>query len=166
MSVYEYEVKTIRGEKKTLAEYAGQVLLIVNTATKCGFAPQFRSLQQLHDKYGPQGFAVLGFPCSQFANQEMEDNQAIEQACELNFGVSFPLFARIDVKGPGAHPLFNYLSDNARGVLGSKSVKWNFTKFLVNREGHVVKRFAPNETPDKIVSDLERLLAEPKPAQV
>ncbi|GIP55809.1 MULTISPECIES: glutathione peroxidase [Paenibacillus] len=160
MSVYDYEVKTIRGEKKTLAEYRGQVLLIVNTATKCGFAPQFKGLQQLHDEYGAQGFAVLGFPCGQFANQEEEGDEAIAQACELNFGVSFPLFAKIDVKGDEAHPLFKYLSDKARGVLGSKSIKWNFTKFLIDREGNVLKRFGPNETPEKIENEIIQLLTE------
>ncbi|WP_410772139.1 glutathione peroxidase [Fontibacillus sp. BL9] len=161
MSVYDYEVKTIRGEKQSLAEYAGNVLLIVNTATKCGFAPQFKGLQQLHDEYGAQGFAVLGFPCGQFANQEEEHDEEIAQACELNFGVSFPLFAKVDVKGDEAHPLFKHLSDKARGVLGSKSIKWNFTKFLIDREGNVVKRFGPNETPDKIKDDIRQLLAEP-----
>ncbi len=161
MSVYDYEVKTIRGEKQTLAEYAGKVLLIVNTATKCGFAPQFKGLQQLHDEYGPQGFAVLGFPCGQFANQEEENNEEIAQACELNFGVTFPLFAKVDVKGDEAHPLFKHLSEQARGMMGSKSIKWNFTKFLIDREGNVVKRFGPNETPDKIVSDIRQLLAGP-----
>lgn len=160
MSIYDYEVMTIRGEKKTLAEYRGKVLLIVNTATKCGFAPQFKGLQQLHDEYGAQGFAVLGFPCGQFANQEEERDEEIAQACELNFGVSFPLFAKVDVKGDEAHPLFKYLSDEARGVLGSKSIKWNFTKFLIDREGHVLKRFGPNETPEKIKNEIAPLLTE------
>ncbi|MCD1260421.1 glutathione peroxidase [Paenibacillus athensensis] len=161
MSIYSYDVKTIRGEQQTLADYAGQVLLIVNTATKCGFAPQFKGLQQLHDEFGPQGFAVLGFPCDQFANQEAEHNEEIAQVCELNFGVSFPLFSKINVNGADAHPLFKHLSSEARGVLGTKSIKWNFTKFLVDRDGRVVKRFGPNETPDKIVGDIKRLLAVP-----
>lgn len=161
MSVYEYEVTTIKGEKQSMAEYANQVVLIVNTATKCGFAPQFKGLQKLHDVYGPQGFAVLGFPCSQFANQEVEQDAEIAQACELNFGVSFPLFSRIDVNGDAAHPLFKHLTDKARGLLGTKAIKWNFTKFLVDREGRVVKRFGPNDTPEQIVGDIERLLSEP-----
>lgn len=161
MSVYEYAVDTIRGEEKTLADYAGKVLLIVNTATKCGFAPQFKGLQQLHDKYGSQGFAVLGFPCGQFANQEAENDEEIAQVCELNFGVSFPLFSKIEVNGAGAHPLFKHLSEEARGVLGTKKIKWNFTKFLVNRQGRVIQRFGPNETPEKIEKDIQRLLEEP-----
>lgn len=161
MSVYPFEVKTIRGQKLTMEAYAGKVLLIVNTATKCGFAPQFTGLQQLHDEFGGQGFAVLGFPCGQFANQEAEDNEEIAQTCAINFGVSFPLFEKIDVNGAGAHPLFKHLTAEARGVLGSKSIKWNFTKFLVDRQGRVVKRFGPNDTPDKIAGDIRKLLAAP-----
>jgi glutathione peroxidase len=158
MSIYEYEVNTIRGQKQTLAEYEGKVMLIVNTATKCGFAPQFKGLQQLHEQFEGEGLAVLGFPCGQFANQEEAHDDAIAEACELNFGVSFPLYAKIDVNGAGAHPLFKHLSDQARGVLGTKSIKWNFTKFLVDREGRIVKRFGPKVTPDKIVNDIRRLL--------
>jgi glutathione peroxidase len=158
MSIYDYEVHTIRGQKQTLAEYKGNVMLIVNTATKCGFAPQFKGLQQLHEQLGSEGLSVLGFPCGQFANQEEANNDAIAEACELNFGVSFPLYAKVDVNGAGAHPLFKHLRDKARGVLGTKSIKWNFTKFLVDREGRIVRRYGPKVTPDKIEKDIRRLL--------
>ncbi|WP_336774894.1 glutathione peroxidase [Paenibacillus sp. MMO-58] len=159
MSLYNIEVNTIKGEKQTLAPYQGQVLLIVNTATKCGFAPQFKGLQKLHDTYKEKGFAVLGFPSSQFMNQELENNAEIAQSCELNFGVNFPLYARIDVNGDTAHPLFQKLKKDARGILGSKRIKWNFTKFLVNKEGKVVKRFGPNVTPERIDSEIQALLS-------
>lgn len=158
MSIYDISVKTIKGEQQTLAPYKGDVMLIVNTATGCGFAPQFKGLQKLHDEYADQGFSVLGFPCAQFANQEKGDDSEIAQACELNFGVSFPLYSRIDVKGKEAHPLFKHLTDEARGVLGTKSIKWNFTKFLVDREGRVVKRFAPTDEPAKIESFIRERL--------
>ncbi|MDF2835712.1 MAG: BsaA2 [Paenibacillus sp.] len=159
MSIYDISVKTIKGEQQTLAPYKGDVMLIVNTATGCGFAPQFKGLQKLHDEYADQGFSVLGFPCAQFANQEKGDDSEIAQACELNFGVSFPLYSRIDVKGKEAHPLFKHLTDEARGVLGTKSIKWNFTKFLVDREGRVVKRFAPTDEPAKIESFIREQLS-------
>lgn len=158
MSIYNIPVKTIKGEEQTLAPYEGDVMLIVNTATGCGFAPQFKGLQKLHDEYADQGFTVLGFPCSQFANQEKGDDSEIAQACELNFGVSFPLYSRVDVNGKDAHPLFKHLTGEARGVLGTKSVKWNFTKFLVDREGRVVKRFAPTDEPAKIESFIREQL--------
>ncbi|MCA1293460.1 glutathione peroxidase [Paenibacillus sp. alder61] len=158
MSIYDMEVKTIKGEMQTLEPYRGQVMLIVNTATKCGFAPQFKGLQQLHDTYKEQGFAVLGFPCGQFANQEPGTDEEVAQACELNFGVNFPLFAKIDVNGKKAHPLFQLLAKEAPGILGSKQIKWNFTKFLVDRDGRVVKRFAPTEEPAKIEEHVRKLL--------
>jgi len=158
MSIYDMEVKTIKGEMQTLEPYRGQVMLIVNTATKCGFAPQFKGLQQLHDTYKEQGFAVLGFPCGQFANQEPGTDEEVAQACELNFGVNFPLFAKIDVNGKNAHPLFQLLAKEAPGILGSKQIKWNFTKFLVDRDGRVVKRFAPTEEPAKIEEHIRKLL--------
>ncbi|SDE46408.1 glutathione peroxidase [Paenibacillus sp. UNCCL117] len=158
MSIYDIPVKTIKGEQATLAPYQGDVMLIVNTATGCGFAPQFKGLQKLHDDYADKGFAVLGFPCAQFARQEKDDDAEIAEACELNFGVSFPLYSRIDVKGRDAHPLFKLLTDEARGVLGTKSIKWNFTKFLVDRDGRVVKRFAPTEEPAKIEAYVRELL--------
>ncbi|GGG73244.1 glutathione peroxidase [Paenibacillus radicis (ex Gao et al. 2016)] len=158
MSIYNIEVDAVNGEKKTLEPYKGQVLLIVNTATKCGLAPQFKGLQKLHDTYHDKGFSVLGFPSGQFLNQELEGNEEIAEACELNFGVSFPLYGKVDVNGKTAHPLFDHLSSNARGVLGSKAIKWNFTKFLVDRDGRVLKRFAPNDAPEKIESEIAALL--------
>jgi len=157
-SLYDIEVKTIKGEQQTMETYRGEVLLIVNTATKCGFAPQFKGLQKLHDTYKDQGFAVLGFPCGQFANQEPGTDEEVAQACELNFGVSFPLFAKIDVNGQNAHPLFRHLTKEAPGLLGSKAIKWNFTKFLVDRSGKVVKRFAPTEEPEKIEQYIKDML--------
>jgi glutathione peroxidase len=160
MSLYDIELKTIKGEKQTLAPYKGQVLLIVNTATKCGFAPQFKGLQKLHDHYKEQGFAVLGFPSGQFMNQELEGNAEIAESCELNFGVNFPLYEKIDVNGDTAHPLFQKLKKDARGVLGSQRIKWNFTKFLVDKEGKVVKRFGPNVTPEKIDNEIQTLLGQ------
>ncbi|MFD0588768.1 glutathione peroxidase [Paenibacillus sp. GCM10027627] len=158
MSIYSIDVTTIKGESQTLEPYKGKVMLIVNTATGCGFAPQFKGLQKLHEDYKEQGFAVLGFPCSQFGNQEKGDNDEIAASCELNFGVNFPLYSKIDVNGNGAHPLFKLLTDQARGLLGSKSIKWNFTKFLVDREGKVVKRFGPTEEPARIEGEVVKLL--------
>ncbi|MBT2763709.1 glutathione peroxidase [Paenibacillus sp. ISL-20] len=158
MSIYEYEVKTIRGESQTLKSYKGDVMLIVNTATKCGFAPQFDGLEKLHQTYRDQGLAVLGFPSSQFMNQELEEDSAIEEACKLNHGVTFPLFSKIDVNGTNAHPLYRHLTSEAPGALGIKAIKWNFTKFLVDRSGKVVKRFAPTDTPGKIEEDIKKLL--------
>lgn len=158
MSIYEYEVKTIRGESQTLESYKGDVMLIVNTATKCGFAPQFDGLEKLHQTYREQGLAVLGFPSSQFMNQELEEDSAIEEACKLNHGVTFPLFSKIDVNGTSAHPLYRHLTSEAPGALGIKAIKWNFTKFLVDRSGKVVKRFAPTDTPEKIEEDIKKLL--------
>jgi len=158
LSIYDIEVKSIRGEVGTLEPYKGKVLLIVNTATGCGFAPQFKGLQRLHDEYGKQGFAVLGFPCSQFGNQEKGSDGEVAQTCEINFGVSFPLFSKIDVNGKDAHPLFKLLTDRARGVLGSRSIKWNFTKFLVDRNGNVIKRFGSADTPERIESRIRELL--------
>lgn len=158
MSLYDIEVKGIRGDKQKLAPYKGQVMLIVNTATKCGFTPQFKGLQKLYDTYRDQGFVVLGFPCSQFLNQELSDNDQIAETCELNHGVTFPLFAKIDVNGSQAHPLYRMLTGKARGLFGSRRIKWNFTKFLVDRNGNIVARFAPTVTPDKIEGKIKALL--------
>ncbi|WP_409342974.1 glutathione peroxidase [Paenibacillus sp. MBLB4367] len=157
MSVYRFSAKTIKGEEQPLAGYANQVLLIVNTATKCGFAPQFTGLQKLHDTYKDKGFSVLGFPCNQFRDQEPGSNEDIQSACSLNFGVNFPLFAKVDVNGPNTHPLYDYLKKQKGGFL-VKSIKWNFTKFLIDREGHVVKRYSPTTSPQKIEGDIKRLL--------
>ncbi|MEK4513304.1 glutathione peroxidase [Paenibacillus sp. FSL K6-2524] len=158
MTLYDIEVKTIKGEVQTLESYRGKVLLIVNTATKCGFAPQFKGLQDLYDTYKDEGFAVLGFPCGQFANQEPGTNEEVAAACELNFGVNFPLFSKVDVKGKDIHPLFQWLTNEAPGVLGTKSIKWNFTKFLIDQQGKVVKRFGPKDTPAQITSHIAGLL--------
>lgn len=158
MSLFDIEVKTIQGQVQTLEPYRDQVMLIVNTPTKCGFAPQFKGLQKLHDTYKDQGFTVLGFPSGQFANQELGTDEEVAQACKLNFGVSFPLFSKIDVNGKNAHPLFKHLTKEAPGLLGSKSIKWNFTKFLVDRDGKVVKRFAPTDEPASIEGEIRKLL--------
>lgn len=158
MSIYDIEITDIRGHKSDLSAYRGRPMLIVNTATKCGFAPQFKGLQRLHEQYEAEGLAVLGFPSNQFANQEPGDNEEILQACELNHGVTFPLFAKIDVKGPEAHPLFKQLTREAPGFLGTKSIKWNFTKFLIDRSGRVVKRFPPTAVPEKIEGWIRKVL--------
>lgn len=158
LSVYTYSAKSIQGTEVSLAQYQGQVLLIVNTASQCGFTPQYKQLQELYEKYKDRGFAVLGFPCNQFGKQEPGNEEEITQFCDLNYGVTFPLFAKVDVNGEHAHPLFNYLSKEAPGLLGTKSIKWNFTKFLVNRDGVVTERYAPNTEPNKISSDIEALL--------
>ena len=149
---------TITGEHTTLADYAGKALLVVNTASKCGFTPQYKGLETLWQKYRDQGLVVLGFPCNQFGHQEPGDEAAISEFCELNFGVSFPLFQKIEVNGDEAHPLFVQLKDRAPGLLGSKAIKWNFTKFLISRNGQVVKRFAPATKPDDLTGDIESLL--------
>ena len=158
MSIYDIPVTTIKGQSETLADYKGKVMVIVNTATKCGLAPQFKGLQKLYDDYKEQGFVVLGFPCGQFANQEPGDNEQVAQACELNFGVNFPLYAKIDVNGKNAHPLFQHLTTEAPGLLGSKSIKWNFTKFLIGPDGEPYKRYAPTTSPEKIEKDIQQLL--------
>ncbi|HEY4430425.1 MAG TPA: glutathione peroxidase [Paenibacillus sp.] len=158
MSIYDFEVNTLRGAEESLSKYKGKVLLVVNTASKCGFTPQYKGLQEVYEKFKDRGFEVLGFPSNQFAGQEPGESDEIAEYCELNYGVTFPMFEKIDVKGEEAHPLFKYLSKEAPGVLGSKSVKWNFTKFLVDQEGRVLKRFAPKTTPEQIESYISKLL--------
>lgn len=158
MSVYQYEAKKINGENISLSEYKGDVLLIVNTASNCGFTPQYKELQELYVQYKEKGFTVLGFPSNQFMNQEPGTESDIQSFCEMNFGVTFPLFSKVDVNGKNAHPLFQYLTEEAPGVLGMKAVKWNFTKFLVNRSGEVVERYAPNTNPKEIAKDIEKLM--------
>jgi glutathione peroxidase len=160
-NVYQFEATTLSGKPATLAEYRGQVLLIVNTASQCGFTPQYAGLQALHETYAPKGFSVLGFPCNQFGKQEPGDANAIGQFCEIRFGVTFPLFDKIEVKGPDAHPLYQWLTAEKRGLLGTQAIKWNFTKFLLHRDGTVYKRYAPMTKPDEIKADIEKLLAEP-----
>lgn len=159
MSIYNIAVETIKGEQETLAAYKGKVMVIVNTATKCGFAPQFTGLQKLYETYRDQGLVVLGFPCDQFANQELEHNDEIAQVCQLNFGVSFPLYGKINVNGKNAHPLFQYLTAEAPGFLGSKAIKWNFTKFVIDQAGNVVKRYAPKDDPAEMEEIIVKLLS-------
>ncbi|MFC7442074.1 glutathione peroxidase [Laceyella putida] len=154
MSIYTFSVTTTRGEQKSLADYKGKVLLIVNTASRCGFTPQYKGLQALYDRHKEFGFEV---PCNQFNNQEPGTDEEIQSFCELNFGVTFPLFSKIEVNGPNAHPLFRYLTDNAPGFL-NKEIKWNFTKFLIDRHGKIVKRYAPTTAPEKIENDIKQLL--------
>ncbi|OWR32961.1 glutathione peroxidase [Saccharibacillus sp. O23] len=158
MSVYDYEARTSKGEEVKLSDYRGKVVLIVNTASKCGFTPQFQGLQELYDKYHDRGLEILGFPSNQFMEQDPGSNEEILEFCQLNYGVKFPMFEKTDVKGDNAHPLFRYLSDEAPGLMGSKSVKWNFTKFLIDKEGKPVKRFAPQTSPDQLEKDIEKLL--------
>ncbi|WP_342564660.1 glutathione peroxidase [Paenibacillus sp. FSL R7-0345] len=158
MSIYDYEANTLRGQEESLSKYKGKVLLVVNTASKCGFTPQYKGLQEVYDKFKDRGFEVLGFPSNQFASQEPGESEDIAEFCEINYGVTFPMYEKVDVKGDNAHPLFKYLSKEAPGVLGSKSVKWNFTKFLVDQDGRVLKRFAPSTTPDQIEADIAKLL--------
>ena len=157
-SIYDFNAADIRGEEHSLDEFRGKVLLIVNTASKCGFTPQFEGLQSLYVDLKENGLEVLGFPCNQFRNQDPADDKAISEFCSLNYGVDFPMFAKIDVNGPNAHPLFEYLKHSAKGLLGSEAVKWNFTKFLVNRDGDVVRRYPPTPKPSAIRADIEALL--------
>lgn len=158
MSLYELAVETASGESVKLDEYRGQVLLVVNTASKCGFTPQYRGLEALQKRFADRGFSVLGFPCNQFGQQEPGSAAEISEFCELNFGVSFPLFAKVEVNGDNATPLYQYLKAARPGLLGTQSIKWNFTKFLVDRQGRVVKRYAPTDKPEKIAAEIERLL--------
>ncbi|AJK46974.1 glutathione peroxidase [Burkholderia plantarii] len=157
-TLYSFSANALGGGEVSLDAYRGQVLLIVNTASECGFTPQYAGLQQLHERFGARGLAVLGFPCNQFGGQEPGDAAQIGAFCEQRFGVTFPLFEKIDVKGEHAHPLFRYLTDEVPGLLGTKMIKWNFTKFLVDRSGDVVKRYAPQTKPDEIAEDIEKLL--------
>ena len=157
-SIYDIPVTAVDGRKTTLADYKGRPLLIVNTASQCGFTPQYKGLEELHETYGPRGLAVLGFPCNQFGAQEPGTDAEIATFCERNFGVTFPLFSKVEVNGAGTHPLFALLKKEAPGLLGSEGIKWNFTKFLIDREGHVVDRFAPKAEPSELTKDIEKLL--------
>jgi len=158
MSVYDYAAKTLDGQDVSLADYRGQVLLIVNTASACGFTPQFAGLEELHETYGNRGLVVLGFPCNQFGAQDAGSNDEIAEFCQLNYGVSFPMMAKIDVNGPSAHPLYAFLKKEQKGVLGTEGIKWNFTKFLIGRDGEVVERFAPTTKPEDLKVAVEALL--------
>jgi len=159
--IYDFPVQTASGETKTLAEYRGHVMLIVNTASKCGFTPQYAGLEALFRKYVSQGFVVLGFPCNQFGAQEPGDISEIQTFCSLTYDVSFPLFAKINVNGNDAAPLYTYLKSAAPGLLGSEAIKWNFTKFLIDSEGSVLDRYAPTTTPESLESVIETALRKP-----
>lgn len=157
MSLYEIEVKNIDEELISLESYKGKVLLVVNTASKCGFTPQYKELEELYQELGNEKFEVLGFPCNQFGNQEPGDSNEVKSFCEINYGVTFPLFEKVDVKGPNAHTLFKYLSNEKKGILGG-DIKWNFTKFLIDAEGNIVDRFAPTTPPRKIKDKIIKLI--------
>ncbi len=157
-SLYDIDVTTIDGATQSLGDYRGKVLLIVNVASKCGFTPQYDGLEALFKAYGSRGFAVLGFPCDQFGNQEPGNEAEIRQFCTLNYGVSFPLFAKIEVNGAAAHPLYQLLKKAVPGILGTEAIKWNFTKFLVDREGVVPARYAPTDKPESLAPAIEALL--------
>jgi glutathione peroxidase len=156
--VYDFKATTIDGHEQSLDEYKGKTMLIVNVASKCGFTPQYKGLEDLYEKFRDQGLVVLGFPCDQFGHQEPGDEEEIKNFCALNYDVQFPLFAKIDVNGNDAHPLYKYLKQEAKGVLGSEAIKWNFTKFLVGKDGKVVRRYAPTDTPKGIEKDVEAAL--------
>ena len=158
-SLYDFEAQRIGGETVPLAQFRGQPLLIVNTASACGFTPQFAGLEELHRTYGPRGLVVLGCPCNQFGSQDPGSNEEIAQFCQVNYGVSFPMMQKIEVKGAQAHPLYRWLTAEAPGLLGSKAIKWNFTKFLVGRDGRVLRRYPPQESPAKLAKDIEAALA-------
>ncbi len=158
-SIYDFEAQQIGGQTVPLSQFRGKPLLIVNTASACGFTPQFAGLEELHRRYGERGLVVLGFPCNQFGAQDPGSNEEIASFCQVNYGVSFPMMAKVDVNGPQAHPLYRWLTAEAPGMLGSKAIKWNFTKFLVGRDGRVIKRYAPSENPEALRADIEAALA-------
>jgi glutathione peroxidase len=158
-SIYDFDASNISGQSVPLSQYKGHPLLIVNTASACGFTPQFAGLQELHQRYGGQGLVVLGFPCNQFGGQDPGSNDEISSFCQLNYGVDFPMMAKIDVNGGDAHPLYKWLCAEAPGLLGSKAIKWNFTKFLVGKDGQVLKRYAPQDNPASLGKDIEAALA-------
>ena len=157
-SVHDFSARDLGGTEVPLEQYRGRVLLVVNTASQCGFTPQYKGLQRLYEQYRDQGFEILGFPCNQFAHQEPGSESEIGAFCEKNYGVSFPLFSKIEVNGDDAHPLYRHLKSEAPGLMGSKAIKWNFTKFLVDRDGRVVGRYGPRDKPEAIAADIEALL--------
>ncbi|MFF2875724.1 glutathione peroxidase [Gottfriedia sp. NPDC057991] len=158
MSIYDFEVKDSKGEDVSLSNYKDKVVIVVNTASACGYTPQYKDLQALYEEYKEDGLEILGFPCNQFMNQEPGSNEEIQSFCELNFGVTFPVFAKIDVNGDKADPLFKYLSSKAPGIMGLKSIKWNFTKFIIDKNGEVIERFAPQTNPQEMRATIEKLL--------
>ena len=157
-TIYDFEIKTITGTETTLQEYKGKVMLIVNVASKCGYTPQYDGLESLYKKYQDKGFVVLGFPCNQFGSQEPASESEIQNFCRVNFGVTFPMFAKIDVNGDDAHPLYKYLKSAKPGILGTETIKWNFTKFLIDKEGNIIKRFGSSTKPIDIEREIETLL--------
>jgi glutathione peroxidase len=157
-TLYEFTARTVEGKDQSLADYKGNVLLVVNVASECGFTPQYQGLEELHRKFKDRGFAVLGFPCNQFGAQEPGSEAQIKSFCETRFGVSFPLFAKIDVNGPAAHPLYDFLKSSEPGLLGTEAIKWNFTKFLVDRSGNVKARYAPTTKPEDLTGEVEAML--------
>ena len=161
MGIYDIEVRTLEGVEQKLGSYAGQVLLIVNVASRCGYTPQYTGLEALYERYRGQGLAVLGFPCDQFGHQEPGDAAEIREFCSLNYQVTFPLFAKIEVNGAAAHPLYKFLKTARPGLLGSEAIKWNFTKFLVGRDGAVLNRYAPADKPESLSADIEASLGAP-----
>ncbi|WNF38464.1 glutathione peroxidase [Bacillaceae bacterium IKA-2] len=157
MNFNDFSAKNIRGEEVSMNEYKGKVVLVVNTASKCGLTPQFKGLEEVYQQYKDNGLEILGFPCNQFAKQESGNNEEIEQFCQINYGVTFTMFEKINVNGENAHPLYKYLKSQAKSIL-SKEIKWNFTKFLIDANGNVIKRYAPTTTPLKMKNDIEKLL--------
>jgi glutathione peroxidase len=157
-SIYDFSAKTIDGADQSLDAYRGKTMLIVNVASKCGFTPQYTGLEALYEKYGDKGFVVLGFPCDQFGHQEPGNEAEIKSFCSLTYDVKFPMFAKIDVNGSNTHPLYKYLKHEAKGLLGSEAIKWNFTKFLVDKDGNVTKRYAPTDSPESIGKSVAPLL--------
>jgi glutathione peroxidase len=157
--VYDFSAQTLTGKARKMSDFKGSVLLVVNTASKCGFTPQYAGLEALYKKYKDKGLVVLGFPSNQFGEQEPGADTEIAEFCEMNYGVTFPMFAKVDVNGKSAHPLFKYLTSTRKGLLGSEAIKWNFTKFLVGRDGTVLERYAPTTKPEDIAGDIEKALA-------
>ncbi|MEG1312048.1 MAG: glutathione peroxidase [Romboutsia sp.] len=157
MKIYDFKVRKINGQEVNMDIYKEKVILVVNTASKCGLTPQFKELEEVYKEYNDRGFEILGFPCNQFAKQDSGSNEEIHKFCQLNYGVSFNMFEKIDVNGKNAHPLYKYLKDSSKGLL-SKEIKWNFTKFLIDSNGNIIKRYAPTVSPLKIKSDIEKLL--------
>ncbi len=157
-SLYELSATLNNGNEQSLSDFKGKVLLIVNTASECGFTPQYEGLESIYEKYKEQGFEVLAFPCNQFGKQEPGNDEAIANFCTTRFSTTFPLFSKVEVNGANAHKLFKHLKSEAKGILGSESIKWNFTKFLIDRDGNVVKRFAPKDKPEAIAKNIEALL--------
>jgi len=158
MNIYDFSATTIAGQETSLEQYRGKAILVVNTASKCGFTPQYKGLEKLYEDYADKGLVVLGFPCDQFGHQEPGTEDEIAEFCQLNFGVTFPMFAKVEVNGPGAHPLYKWLRKVKSGLMGSR-IKWNFTKFLVDRDGNPIKRYGSTTKPEKLAADIEKVLA-------